>query len=106
MAGQDEGWTRIDWARWFLDHDEVDEAARVLQPGDQLALGRSDYLDLAAALSRRGLRSSYEDRQAHIKEGAGQASRGDTLTGDLAASDRKPPARGTPVFERSVKKTG
>ena len=55
MGGNEDRWTRADWARWFVYRDEVDEAARVLEVGDELLLGRSDYLNLIAALSRRGL---------------------------------------------------
>jgi hypothetical protein len=55
MTPDDESSSRAELARWFIDHDEVDEAARVLAPGDELVLGKSDFLDLAAALGRRGL---------------------------------------------------
>jgi hypothetical protein len=91
----DDGILRTDFARWFIDHDEVDEAAQVLAPGDQLQLGRSDYLDLAAALGRRGLAASYEAPFVVVKargaEGAGGA--------------RKPPARIAPAPVTSAKKT-
>jgi hypothetical protein len=95
MATQDEGWTRADFARWFIDHDQIDEAARVLEPGDQLALGRSDYLDLAAALGQRGLSARYEDRQATVLPSS-----------NLAASTRRPPLRGptaTPAPQNAKK---
>ena len=51
---------RVECALWFIHHDDVDEAARVLEAGDELVIGTSDYLDLAAALSRRGLTASYQ----------------------------------------------
>ncbi|HEY0705564.1 MAG TPA: hypothetical protein VGG33_02140, partial [Polyangia bacterium] len=54
------GWSRSEWARWWLDHDEPDEAARAVEPGDEVKLSRTDALDLAAALARRGLTASYE----------------------------------------------
>jgi hypothetical protein len=100
MATQDEGWTRTDFARWFIDHDQVDEAARVLEPGDQLALGQSDYLDLAAALGRRGLSARYEDRRATVLPASNLAS-------DLHASTRRPPLRGPTATSnpQSSKKT-
>ena len=61
MDEQDEpGWNRSEWARWWLDHDEADEAARALEPGDEVVLPRNDSRDLAAALSRRGLAATYE----------------------------------------------
>jgi hypothetical protein len=87
MARQEEAWTRTDFARWFIDHDQVDEAAKVLEPGDQLVLGQSDSLDLCAALSRRGLSARYEDRQLTVLPPSNMA-------GDLASSARKPPVRG------------
>jgi hypothetical protein len=79
-----EGTMRTELARWFIDHDEVDEAARVLAPGDGLELGRSDALALAAALTRRGLSSRYEERHLRVGEGS-------------ALGGRKPPARTTPA---------
>jgi hypothetical protein len=99
MAGRDEGWTRADWARWFIEHDDVDEAARVLEPGDELTLGRSTFLDLAAALARRGMSASYQGQQARVNPG-------ERMTGDLAASDRRPPARQTPRSTPAIKKLG
>ena len=88
-----EGTTRVELARWFIDHDQVDEAARVLAPGDELELGRTDYLDLAGALARRGLAASYDERRVRVSEGS------------LAATARKPPGRSTPVPSTSAKKT-
>jgi hypothetical protein len=80
-----EWWTRAEWARWFIDHDEVDEAARVLEPGDELALGHSAFQDLAAALARRGLAASYEAGRLQVRPPA------------LAGGARKPPARISPA---------
>jgi hypothetical protein len=97
-------WTRAEWARWFIEHDEVDEAARVLEPGDQLELGQSDYLGLAAALGRRGLGARYEGRQLQV-EAAG-AGRTAAMTGELSNGGRKPPARQTPSGTPAVKKLG
>jgi hypothetical protein len=76
-SGASEGWTRADWARWFVFQDEVDEAARVLQPGDGMLLGRSDYLNLVAALERRGLSATYDEAQGLVSvvPVAGQAGR-------------------------------
>jgi hypothetical protein len=85
----DAWWTRAEWARWFIDHDDVDEAARVLEVGDQLALGRSDYLDLAAALQRRGLSAGYELGQVTVQ----------------VAAARKGPARTTPAPRTAAKNT-
>jgi hypothetical protein len=78
---EDESWTRGDWARWFVEHDDVGEAARVLQPGDELSLGQSDYVALADALERRGLRTRYEHRRVTV------------LPADVKAGARKPPLR-------------
>ena len=86
MTQDEQGWSRSEFARWFLDHDQVDEAARVLEPGDRLPLGRSDYLDLEAALTRRGLAAHYE--AGHLQVLPGNAA---------ATSPRKPPRRTTPV---------
>ena len=86
----DERWTRADWARWFVDHDEVDEAARVLEPGDEVTLGRGDSLALAAALSRRGIPFSYELGRLVVR-------------GDAAA--RRPPLRAVPPSASASKKT-
>jgi hypothetical protein len=95
MTRDDEAQSRAELARWFLDHDEVDEAARLLEPGDELELGRSDSLDLAAALSRRGLSGSYEDRRFRVNPPAAAGPRAtiDSIVGDLPTSARKPPVR-------------
>jgi hypothetical protein len=84
MTGPD-GQTRTELALWFIDHDEPDEAARVLEPGDDLELGRSDYLDLAAALGRRGLTATYDHPRVRVQEPEG-----------LSATPRRPPARAVP----------
>jgi hypothetical protein len=96
---EDPGWSRSEWARWWLDHDEVDEAARALEAGDVLAVGKADFLDLAAALTRRGLTAQYEDGAAFIYTPA-QAQQLRAETGDAVAAtaptpspDRKPPVR-------------
>jgi hypothetical protein len=88
-----EGTTRVEVARWFIDHDEVEEAARVLVPGDQLDLGRSDALALTAALGRRGLAAVQEGGRLRVTEGS------------LGATARRPPARRTPVPGAASKKT-
>jgi hypothetical protein len=85
MTADDQDETRAACARWFVEHDEVDEAARVLEPGDELELGRSDYLNLAAALARRGLAASYEGGRVSVRAGA--------PAGELVNGPRKPPAR-------------
>jgi hypothetical protein len=102
MAEKDAGWTRAEWARWFIEHDEVDEAARVLEPGDQLELGHSDYLGLAAALGRRGLSARYESHQVQV-EGRAEG-RVDQMSGELTNGSRKPPVRQTPTGTPAVKK--
>jgi hypothetical protein len=80
MSGTTNRSTRADWARWFLFHDEPDEAARVLEPGDELDLGRSDSLDLVAALGRRGLCRHDDGRRVSV-------------TSDEASPRASPPAR-------------
>ncbi len=102
MAEKDAGWTRAEWARWFIEHDEVDEAAGVLEPGDQLELGHSDYLGLAAALSRRGMSASYQGRQVEVN--ARPEGRTAPMAGELTNGSRKPPARQTPTGTAAVKK--
>ena len=104
MDDRDEpGWSRSEWARWWIDHDEIDEAARMLDPGDVLPLGKADFLDLAAALGRRGLTALYEDGAAFVYTAAQaqhlQAEAGiDSAVAGLGAFaggpiERKPPAR-------------
>jgi hypothetical protein len=92
MPGPEETQTRTELALWYIDHDEVDEAARALAPGDELDLGQSDYQALAAALHRRGLAASY--RHPHVR-----------VEGTLAATARKPPVRATPAATDAAKKT-
>jgi hypothetical protein len=94
MTGDDDRGARAELARWFIDHDEVDEAARVLGPGDELVVGASDYLDLAAALGRRGLTATYHARRARVAP-----------AGDLGATARKPPRRTTAASPSRKKKT-
>lgn len=86
--------TRAELALWFIDHDEIDEAARVLCPGDELDLGESDYLALSAALTRRGLSTSYEHPHVRVVVAEG-----------LAATPRKPPARAVGNGVGAAKKT-
>jgi hypothetical protein len=86
----DQSWTRADWARWFVFHDEPDEAARILEPGDELELGRSDSLDLVAAIGRRGLSAAYDGQRVSV-------------SGD--ATSRKPPQRAAAVPAARAKKT-
>ncbi len=89
----DESWTRADWARWLVHRDEPDEAARVLEPGDEIALGRSDSFNLAAALDRQGLASRYDGDQGRL-----------AVVG--AASPRRPPVRApSPAPAAASKKT-
>jgi hypothetical protein len=95
MTRQEEGAARTELALWFIDHDEVDEAARVLAPGDELDLGQSDYLDLAAALARRGLTVAYEHPHVRVLAPDGAS---------LSATPRRPPARTVPAA-RAAKKT-
>jgi hypothetical protein len=103
MSEKVEAWTRADWALWFLQHDEVDEAARVLEAGDELVLGKSDYLDLAAALSRRGLSATYELRRVTVL----RPERAQKSPGEAGAADsRRPPLRATAVRATPAKKTG
>jgi hypothetical protein len=80
MTGN-EGWSRADWARWFVHRDEVDEAARVLEPGDGVPLGPSDGLNLAAALERRGLLGTYDEELRCL------------VVAPRTEGTRKPPAR-------------
>ena len=96
MTADDQPSTRADWARWFLLHDEPDEAARVLEPGDELDLGESDSLDLAAALSRRGLSGTRDGRRLLVIRPESQ---------DPAAEARKPPLRAPAASPARAKKT-
>jgi len=95
MTGQEEALARTELALWFIDHDEVDEAARVLAPGDELDLGRSDYLDLADALARRGLTALYD--HPHVQVLSPDAT--------LSGMPRKGPARAGARVARVAKKT-
>ena len=92
---EDPGWSRSEWARWWIDHDEVDEAARALEPGDVLVLGQSDFLNLRAALVRRGLTAHYEDGSAFVYTPAQAQQLLTDEAGPAAAPSegRKPPVR-------------
>ena len=91
---EDPGWSRSEWARWWIDHDEVDEAARALEPGDVLPVGKADFLDLSAALVRRGLTARYEDGSAFVYTPAqAQQLRAEMGEPSQAPEARKPPAR-------------
>ncbi|HXU80453.1 MAG TPA: hypothetical protein VN914_03610 [Polyangia bacterium] len=87
--------TRAELALWFIDHDEIDEAARVLVPGDVLELGQSDSLALAAALARRGLSASYDHPRLRVLP----------ADGALATEARRPPARAAAPVAGVAKKT-
>jgi hypothetical protein len=91
----EEAWTRADWARWFVEHDDVDEAAHVLQPGDGLFLGHSDYLSLDAALVRRGLSATYHLGRVRVN----------AATSDSAMGARRPPVRATPAVPTAAKRS-
>jgi hypothetical protein len=92
MATDDDACARTEFARWFLEHDEVEEAARVLEPGDELALGSSDSLALTAALSRRGLAAHYQLGRLSVL--APQALR--TPASELLAGTARKPALRAP----------
>ena len=102
MAGSERSWTRADLARWFVEHDDVDEAARVLEPGDQLELGHSDALDLAAALARRGLTHALEGRRLSVLAPEAADS---SPPGALTTGPRKPPLRAPSALPAATKKT-
>ena len=95
MNAEDPGWSRSEWARWFLDHDEVDEAASVLEPGDELELSAADHRDLAAALARRGLQALQDNRRTFVQARAAAST--DAGLEALARDDRRPPGRTTPL---------
>jgi hypothetical protein len=59
-------WSRSEWARWWLDHNEPAAAAAVLEAGDVLVVEPSDAPRLEAALARRGLVLLREDGQAFV----------------------------------------
>jgi hypothetical protein len=83
---------RVELARWFVEHDEIDEAARVLAAGDEIPLGPSDYLGLAAALTRRGgLGARYEMGRAIVH-----------AVGDSPMT-RRPPLRTAPAAPARIK---
>jgi hypothetical protein len=92
---EDAGWSRADVARWFVHRDEVDEAARALEPGDELVLGDSDARNLAAALARRGLSAQRDGGRLLVM-------RSETI--DAPASARKPPQRATPAIAPAAAK--
>jgi len=100
MAAEQDRDTRVDFARWFVEHDDVEEAAAVLEPGDELILGRSDYRALEAALARRGLCARYQDRRVSVL--AREAGSSDE---PLAAGPRKPPARVATAAKPAAKKS-
>jgi hypothetical protein len=86
------GWSRAEWAHWWLDHDEPDEAARSLEPGDEVAISRIDALDLAAALDRRGLGAAYESGVLFV------SSRDEAPVEQSDRGQRRPPLRApTPI---------
>jgi hypothetical protein len=98
MHEEEPGWSRSEWAHWWLDHDEVDEAARALEPGDSLAITRADFRDLAAALARRGLVGVFEDGNAFVytrEQVQTMAAAGDLDA--MALGERRPPGRTTPA---------
>lgn len=95
-SSDDESGTRVELARWFLDRDQVDEAAATLAAGDELELGTSDALNLKAALARHGLAASYERRRLSV--GAADPAA-------LVSSPRKPPGRVPPAAAPAAKKT-
>jgi hypothetical protein len=89
-----ESWTRGEWARWYLDHDDAGAAAEQLDDGDDLALEESAFPDLARALHRRGLAALYEDGWAYVHTPAGALTVLAEIERDAVASGgRLPPAR-------------
>ncbi len=99
MHGQGEGWSRSECARWWLEHDDVDEAARTLEPGDQVAAGKADFRDLREALERRGLTAIYEEGTAFVYTHA-QAQRllEEVALDCVASAERRPPGRSPAPF--------
>ena len=97
MSEQDEpGWSRSEWARWWLDHDEPDEAACALELGDEVVLPRNDARDLAAALARRGLAATYDNGVLFVTAAAASDATA-SVTSELGTvgerGPRRPPQR-------------
>jgi hypothetical protein len=94
-AGYDgEGWSRADWARWYLDHDDAAAAALELAAGDDLALDEASFPDLARALHGRGLAALFEDGHAYVYTPA-EALRmlAEIERDSVTSGGRQPPAR-------------
>jgi hypothetical protein len=95
-----EGWTRAEWARFFLDHDEPAAAARQLGAGDDLAVDEAAFPDLARELHRQGLAALYEDGWAYVYTIEDALAVVAELERDAGAGgDRRPPARSPAQLE-------
>jgi hypothetical protein len=97
-----EGWSRADWARWYLDHDDAAAAARELDAGDDLALDEAAFPDLARALHRQGLAALFEDGYAYVYTPAeGIRMLAEIERDSVTSGARLPPARSpAPVWPR------
>lgn len=89
-------WSRMDWARWWLDRGDVNRAAESLDPGDELRASDSEFPALAEAVERRGLRALFAEGVAyvHAPEEAARIER--------QLDDRRGPARATPLPRRKT----
>jgi hypothetical protein len=67
MHDDDESdWSRMDWARWWLDRGDVDSAVEWLQPGDEVRSTDTEFAALAEAVSQRGLRALHAEGVAYV----------------------------------------
>jgi hypothetical protein len=87
----DTDWSRMDWARWWLDRGDVDSAAEWLREGDEVRSTDTEFDALAAAVARRGLRALHTEGVAYVYTPE-EAARIEEL-----AESRRGPSRATPV---------
>jgi hypothetical protein len=104
----DADWSRMDWARWWLDRGDVDSAAEWLSAGDEVRATEAEFAAIAAAVSRRGLTAMHDEGVAYVyspEEAAHMMELADRMAADqsgVPAADRKPPSRTSPAPRRKT----
>jgi hypothetical protein len=88
---EDSDWSRMDWARWWLDRGDVDSAAEWLTEGDEVRSNDEEFDALASAVARRGLRALHAEGVAYVYTPE-EAARIEDLM-----DSRRGPSRTTPV---------
>jgi hypothetical protein len=101
---EDRDWSRMDWARWWLDHGDVDSASEWLRAGDEVRATEAEFAAIADAVARRGLCALHDAGVAYVYSPDEGARLADLVRQmelpDQPGVERLPPSRVAPPRRR------